>query len=464
MARLTDRDTPHTPSPLASQLVAACEAAWARIQHNHPGVPDAVIILGSGVDRGRLVKLGHWWSGRWIADGQIRGEVLLAGEALHRTPEEVFEILLHEAAHGLNAALGIKDTSRGGRYHNARFRQTAEDVGLDVALAPPFGWAGTALTDRTTERYRPDITAIGEELRIARRVAIATPAGLEGSTGGEGPGEGTGLDRRSKNPPAQCACGRKMRMAPSTLAAGPVICGLCNEHFTTTPQRQQAVVQRADGPGGDNVDRTFLDRRRVALGEATTIHPSAAPTVPDRQRSPIEADGLRVLTLAASSPDGVASLAAAGAWYQAWRAGGTDPIVSTDPVDAAACNHAARALLKLGGTLRGPEVRLAGREWMTGDHVVAGAHAVEQFDADGEPLPPAGVPGIVVRVDDTDRSVIVDFAIHGTNRFTDTTLASAALDYGYAVLGCDHGAPHIDLRLLDLTPATAEERWQEIER
>jgi hypothetical protein len=76
-----------TDGPTASALVQACEEAWAAIQAHHPQVPDAVMILGTGVERGRLVKLGHWWGGRWLADGQVRGEVLLAGEALHLPPE-----------------------------------------------------------------------------------------------------------------------------------------------------------------------------------------------------------------------------------------------------------------------------------------------------------------------------------------------------------------------------------------
>jgi hypothetical protein len=117
-------------APQASALVASCETAWAAIQQHHREVPDVVIVLGTGVERGRLVKLGHWWGGRWIADGDIRGEVLLAGEALHLAPEDVFEVLLHEAAHGLNAARGVQDSSRGGRYHNARFKPTAEELGL----------------------------------------------------------------------------------------------------------------------------------------------------------------------------------------------------------------------------------------------------------------------------------------------------------------------------------------------
>lgn len=124
-------------APDASDVVAACEAARPAFQRYPPELPDAVIVLGSGVDRGRLVKLGHWWGGRWEADGEHRGEVLLAGEALHLPVGDVFEILLHEAAHGVNAARDLKDTSRGGRYHHARFRATAVELGLAVNQLPP---------------------------------------------------------------------------------------------------------------------------------------------------------------------------------------------------------------------------------------------------------------------------------------------------------------------------------------
>ena len=464
MERSTRDDATSAAPALASELVAACEAAWSSIQRRHPGVPDAVIILGSGVERGRLVKLGHWWSGRWIADGQVRGEVLLAGEALHLKPEDVFEVLLHEAAHGLNAHLGIKDTSRGGRYHNARFRQTAEDFGLRVATAPPFGWASTALTEQATELYRSEIASIGDALRIARRLNTATTIGVEGTTGGETTSENGERETGSKNPPAQCGCGRKMRMAPATLAAGPVICGLCNEQFTTTPHRQQRADQQQEAVLDDNVDRSFIDRRRDALGQARALHPSAGLSAPRRERRPNEADGLRILALATESPEGIASLAAAGAWYHAWHTGLEEPIVANDAIEVAACNHVARALLKLDHTLTGATVNLAGREWMIGDRVVVGRHSVEQFDADGELIPPTGVPGVVAGVDPGSHCVVVDFPIHGTNRFTDTTLAAAALDYGYAVLATDHGAPQVDLRLLDLAPAASEGRWPELER
>lgn len=153
-----------------SRLVAALETAWQAIQASNPGVPDAVIVLGTGVERGRLSKLGHWWGGQWVADGTPRGEVLLAGEALHLKPTDVFEVLLHEAAHGLNTARGVKDVSRGGRYHNAKFKATAIEVGLRVGSMPPYGWAKTELAPATIEHYSAEIIRIGEEMRIARRL------------------------------------------------------------------------------------------------------------------------------------------------------------------------------------------------------------------------------------------------------------------------------------------------------
>lgn len=61
----------HDPAT-ASALIAACEQAWAEIRRHHPDVPHAVVVLGSGVERGRLVKLGHWWGGRWLLHLQRR--------------------------------------------------------------------------------------------------------------------------------------------------------------------------------------------------------------------------------------------------------------------------------------------------------------------------------------------------------------------------------------------------------
>ncbi|HUP70331.1 MAG TPA: hypothetical protein VM142_11015 [Acidimicrobiales bacterium] len=237
----------------ASDLIAACEAGWAAIQARHPEVPDTVVVLGTGVERGRLVKLGHWWGEQWRVGGEARGEVLLAGEALHLPPEAVFEVLLHEAAHGLAAARGIRDTSRTGRYHNALYKAVAAEVGLRPRRMDPHGWARTLLTPAAAETYAGEIAGIRAEMRLTRglpaRRSIEAEGGVEGIGGGT---TGTGdADQnggtKTKQRAAECGCepGRKLRMAPSVLEQGPVICGLCGSDFALPHQAEATLVSSA---------------------------------------------------------------------------------------------------------------------------------------------------------------------------------------------------------------------------
>jgi hypothetical protein len=59
----------------------------------------------------------------------------LSPAGLARGAREVLATELHEAAHGLAAARGIRDTSRQSRYHNARYRRLgACPVDLDDRL------------------------------------------------------------------------------------------------------------------------------------------------------------------------------------------------------------------------------------------------------------------------------------------------------------------------------------------
>lgn len=247
------RDEAEAREVAASDLVAACEAGWAAIQTLHPQVPDTVIVLGTGVERGRLVKLGHWWGGQWRVGAEARGEVLLAGEALHLPPEAVFEVLLHEAAHGLAAARNIRDTSRGGRYHNANYKAVAAEVGLRPRRLDPYGFARTELTPVTAETYADVIAGIGARMRLARglpaRRAVGVEGGVEGIAGGGREADGGRTNGSKSGPPAaECGCepGRKLRMAPSVLERGPVICGLCGSEFTVT---RQAEARVAASPG-----------------------------------------------------------------------------------------------------------------------------------------------------------------------------------------------------------------------
>lgn len=74
-------------------------------------------------------------------------EINMCAEHLTRPFEEVCATLLHEMVHLDNIGKGIKDTSRGGTYHNKRFKETAEQHGLIIEHDSKYGWTITKLND-----------------------------------------------------------------------------------------------------------------------------------------------------------------------------------------------------------------------------------------------------------------------------------------------------------------------------
>ncbi len=475
-AVIADDEVSHEVEPVrtldgdatASAVVSACEAAWADIRTQHPQVPEAVIILGSGVERGRLVKLGHWWGARWLADGQVRGEVLLAGEALHLPADKVFEVLLHEAAHGLNAARGIKDTSRGGRYHNQRYAEAAREVKLHVRATPPYGLAGTSLTPEALERYEGTIERLGEAIRIARKLDRSLGAGAEGR-GAEG---GAGGDREAEEGAektrgalaASCGCGRKLRMAPSVLARGPVVCGVCGSEFSTG-----AEVERAGGEAV--VDRSFLDTRRAAVeGDTRAVdlrevvgrhraslafaissadQPDDPALAPLRERharlgailerlgdgTGVDRSGGDVVLPrgSAEQADAVRLLVAEGAgegrlagWYEDLGTLRGEPMTAAGVADAERLTRLARTLLQADGTLRGAAVEVGDREFQAGDRVIATAEVPGG--------PGAGVMGTVTEVDPELGAVRIDFPTWGQVRTPLVSALARSIDHDYAAV------------------------------
>jgi len=196
----------------ASLLVAALEHAWATIRARHPEVPEAVLVVASG-GAGRRLKWGHFTAGRWQQAGGHHPEVLVGGEGLARGAREVLATLLHEAGHGLADARRIQDTSRGGRYHNRRYAALARELGLEVAQVGAIGWSATTLPEATAAAYAPVLAELEARLVLWRRQEVAGPAG-------------------SRNLVCVCGCPRRIRVAPATLAAAPILCAACNLPFT----------------------------------------------------------------------------------------------------------------------------------------------------------------------------------------------------------------------------------------
>jgi len=201
-------------------LLSALERGWDAIRDQHPQVPQAVIVLGRGSGHRGGLLLGHLAPERWQPAGhssqQLVHELLIAGEGLARGADDVFTTLLHEAVHAVAIARQIADTSRDGRYHNARYRTLAEELGLLVDRDPQLGWSTTTLATVTRERYQEQIAQIAAAITVHR---LPEPA----------PAVGRNLSA------AICGCPRRIRVAPATLRAGSITCELCRQPFTAPP-------------------------------------------------------------------------------------------------------------------------------------------------------------------------------------------------------------------------------------
>lgn len=198
--------------PRLSAVVQGLERSWAAIQGRHPDLPAVAVVISPSPRRGVCPARGDRRGGVY--------EVALAAEELRRPAREVFGALLHAAAHGLGDAREIQTTSRGGRYHGKRFAVLAEELGLEVAELAGFGWVETSVPDAAARTYSRQISALE---RALEKLPVDVPA------------------ERPKRPntnlvPAQCSCGRKIRVARSTLAAGEITCGLCGKGFSAAEE------------------------------------------------------------------------------------------------------------------------------------------------------------------------------------------------------------------------------------
>lgn len=117
---------------------------------------------------------------------------------------------VHEAAHGVAAERGVKDASRQGRYHNRQFKAIAEELGLDVAQDPPFGWTATTVPAATATRYSDALAALDRELACTRRV----------------------IDPRRRPRIVRshtCRCGERVRSGRVRVAPVAVLCTACGQ-------------------------------------------------------------------------------------------------------------------------------------------------------------------------------------------------------------------------------------------
>ena len=97
----------------------------------------------------------------WISKLGATHEINIGAGTLARPIENVCATLLHEMCHYWNYEHGVQDCSRGGTYHNKRFKEAAEARGLIITHSERYGWShtepGDALLDFVLEYGLTDI-------------------------------------------------------------------------------------------------------------------------------------------------------------------------------------------------------------------------------------------------------------------------------------------------------------------
>ena len=117
-----------TGGSVSPRLVAALDHAWSAIRRQHPDVPEVVVALGSGSD-GRRVGRGSATSPRTggSAATAAAGDCSSAGRAWRAAPSRCSARCCTSRRTAWPRRAEFSDTSRQGRWHNARFRDLAAE-------------------------------------------------------------------------------------------------------------------------------------------------------------------------------------------------------------------------------------------------------------------------------------------------------------------------------------------------
>lgn len=142
----------------------------------------------------------------WQRGDTTRHELNIGAGTLDRPIENVVATLIHECVHISALQKGIQDTSRGGQYHNKRFKAMAEQCDLKISYDPRIGWSITEPTDALCDFI---LEQGWEDIKMNRIEWSNTPRG----TGmGNATGKFTGSNPNSHSIKYVCpGCGNSVR-------------------------------------------------------------------------------------------------------------------------------------------------------------------------------------------------------------------------------------------------------------
>lgn len=164
----------------------------------------------------------------WVGNEKFH-ELNISAEYANRPFIDIMGTVIHELVHLHNIAQGIQDCSRGGTYHNKKFKEGAERVGLEVTFHEKYGHAFTKVSEEleaTIKSWNLDESAFD-----VARMDFATQQAGDDKKGTEEGGDNnpvTGAKKKKTNSIKwTCSCGQIVR---STKEVN-ILCGDCGSKF-----------------------------------------------------------------------------------------------------------------------------------------------------------------------------------------------------------------------------------------
>ena len=192
-------------SPILKALTKAHD-----IIKEETGAPRATILITRDM-KGKLAHFTYYQP--WEVNGEGFNEIAFTAEMFAKGGEFVLGILLHEVAHSLNHAEGVKDCSAN-QYHNKHFKSRAEGLGLKTVEVKGKGHACTEITEFGLKRWSKALKVIEAALEIT---AISQDKAKPKS-------------RNTNLIKATCDCENIIRTSKSVLESG-VECQECGSKF-----------------------------------------------------------------------------------------------------------------------------------------------------------------------------------------------------------------------------------------
>lgn len=136
----------------------------------------------------------------WQRGESTRHELNIGAGTLDRPIENVVATLVHECVHLWNLQNGVQDCSRGGQYHNKKFKSLAEKCDLKISYDPRIGWSITEPTEALCEFI---LEQGWTDIHMSRIEWSYTP---RGTGAGNAPGKPAGGSPNSHSIKYMCPC------------------------------------------------------------------------------------------------------------------------------------------------------------------------------------------------------------------------------------------------------------------